>query len=89
MAYFSEKAVLKKEGPLKYQIIRKSEEITPFSGIYKCVGCGREIVSAKSNPLPPQNDHQHDSASEGEIRWQLIVRADHQSYRDRAQAPAG
>ena len=49
---------------------------TPYSGIYRCMGCGREIVSEDAKPLPPQNHHQH-SYGQGEIRWKLIVYADH------------
>lgn len=45
---------------------------TPFSGIYRCEGCGHEVTSVASHPLPPQNHHQH-TASQGTIRWRLIV----------------
>jgi hypothetical protein len=49
---------------------------TPFSGIYRCQGCGREVVSEETKPMPPQNHHQH-TIAQGSIRWQLIVYADH------------
>jgi hypothetical protein len=52
-------------------------EITPHSGIYRCLGCGREDVSTKGHPLPPQNHHQH-TVQQGSIRWRLAVFADHQ-----------
>ena len=45
---------------------------TPYSGIYRCEGCGSEIASNAGNPLPPQNHHQH-SQAQGTIRWRLIV----------------
>jgi hypothetical protein len=48
----------------------------PRSGIYRCVGCGREASSTEGHPLPPQNHHEHNLA-QGTIRWQLIVYADH------------
>jgi hypothetical protein len=44
----------------------------PWSGIYKCAGCGREATCNQHDPLPPQNHHQH-NALQGAIRWQLIV----------------
>ena len=50
---------------------------TPFSGIYRCLGCGLEVVSEKGKPLPPQNHHQH-TRLQGTIRWRLVVYADHQ-----------
>lgn len=48
----------------------------PYSGIYRCLGCGKEVTSEQGNPLPPQSHHQH-SPSQGPIRWLLIVYADH------------
>lgn len=49
----------------------------PFSGIYRCEGCGSEVASNQGQPLPPQNAHQH-ATHQGAIRWRLIVYADHQ-----------
>lgn len=48
----------------------------PRSGIYRCMGCQREVASNQGEPLPPQTHHQHDHA-QGKIRWRLIVYADH------------
>jgi hypothetical protein len=47
-----------------------------LSGIYRCLGCGRECVSTQAHPLPSQNHHEH-SAAQGAIRWRLAVYADH------------
>lgn len=48
----------------------------PHSGIYRCLGCGREIASNAGDPFPPQNHHQHSSyqrfdpmATLGLCRW--------------------
>jgi hypothetical protein len=43
----------------------------PYSGIYRCEGCGKECVSTVGHPLPPQNHHQHNPARA--ISWRLIV----------------
>jgi hypothetical protein len=51
--------------------------LTPFSGVYRCMGCGREIVSESNKPFPPQNHHQHTPA-QGHIRWRMVCYADHQ-----------
>ena len=48
----------------------------PFSGIYRCEGCGSEVASNEYQPLPPQNSHQH-NGQDGAIRWRLVVYADH------------
>jgi len=45
---------------------------TPYSGIYRCEGCGKCVVSVHPHPLPPQNHHQH-TYQQGQIRWRLIV----------------
>ena len=49
----------------------------PFSGIYRCSGCNREVASNEGQPLPPQNHHAH-GVGQGPIRWRLAVYADHQ-----------
>jgi len=43
-----------------------------WSGIYRCEGCGREVVHTTGHPLPPQNHHQH-GLTQGRIRWRLLV----------------
>jgi hypothetical protein len=45
---------------------------TAWSGIYRCQGCGREVVHTTGHLLPPQNHHQH-SVGQGSIRWELVV----------------
>ncbi len=45
----------------------------PVSGIYRCIGCKKEITSNEGDPFPPQNHHQH-STSQGAIKWKLNVR---------------
>ncbi len=47
----------------------------PASGIYRCVGCGKEVAANQGNPLPTQNHAQHDPRVHGPIRWQLLVYA--------------
>lgn len=48
-------------------------EAVPVSGIYRCLGCNREVTSNDGDPFPPQNHHQH-SNGQGSIRWRLNVR---------------
>jgi len=49
----------------------------PHSGIYRCGGCGREIVAEQNRQFPPQNHHAH-AVNQGPIRWRMVVYADHQ-----------
>ena len=46
--------------------------LTPYSGIYRCEGCGKSTTSVHNYPLPPQNHHQHVPA-QGRIRWRLAA----------------
>ena len=48
----------------------------PFAGIYRCMGCHREIAIAFGHTLPPQDHHSH-TAQQGAIRWRLVAFADH------------
>jgi hypothetical protein len=48
--------------------------VTPHSGIYKCQGCGAEVISSAGDPLPPSTHHQH-SLAQGAMAWRLIVAA--------------
>ena len=45
---------------------------TKEAGIYKCQGCGMEVVSDAGQPLPPSTHHQH-SLTQGGMAWRLIV----------------
>jgi hypothetical protein len=49
----------------------------PHSGIYRCTGCGREVVAEASRSLPPQNHHQHSNSTA--VKWKLVVYADGQA----------
>lgn len=43
-------------------------------GIFRCIGCGREIALPDGHRAPPQNHHQH-TPSQGAILWRLLVLA--------------
>ena len=63
---------LKKSEHEAFDVVHEASVITPYSGIYRCEGCGHCIASVNPHPLPPQNHHQHTS-QQGRIRWRLIV----------------
>jgi hypothetical protein len=54
----------------------EADQFAPHSGIYRCMGCGREVVAEKGGTLPPQNHHEH-TAEQGPVRWRMIVYAGH------------
>ncbi len=76
MPFYNEAKYLKHEVDGAYNNIQGPGTEAPFSGIYRCEGCGASAVSTKGNPLPPQNHHQH-QANQGHVRWRLVVRTTH------------
>jgi hypothetical protein len=64
-----------------FDTIHMPGQLAPFSGIYKCVGCGFEAVSRSGDHLPPQvNCSQHAARWPnvyGEVRWKLAAAAIH------------
>ena len=55
-----------------FDSIYKPGETPILSGIYRCIGCGHEVVAEHSRAFPTQNLHQH-TEQQGAIRWQLVV----------------
>lgn len=76
MALYKKPAFVTQTDDQAFDSIHHPGNTTPFSAIYRCLGCGREIVSEENRPLPPQNHHQH-TTTQGTIRWQMAVWADH------------
>jgi hypothetical protein len=74
MAQYKYGAFLQHGDSAAYDQLHAPGATAPDAGIYRCVGCGREIVSHKNYTLPPQNHHQH-APGQGLIRWQLLVYA--------------
>lgn len=72
MAQYKYPQVLQPNNSNAFDLVHNPGSSTPFSGIYRCAGCGREATSIQHHPLPPQNHHQH-SLVQGHVRWQLIV----------------
>jgi len=76
MALYKDIAYLAKSEDATFDAIHKPGQTPPHSGIYRCMGCGREVVAEQGRQLPPQNHHQH-TTQQGEVRWKMIVFADH------------
>lgn len=54
-------------------------ESPKYSGIYRCRGCGCEVVGEKLKPLP-LGDHPRHSPAQGAIRWRLAVAAQQEPH---------
>jgi hypothetical protein len=72
MALYKDSKYLTASNHAAFDKVHEPGSATPFSGIYRCEGCGHESTSVVSHPLPPQNHHQH-NAYQGSIRWRLVV----------------
>lgn len=73
MAYYKNANFLSQEFGPEFDIVHTPGVQTPFSGIYRCTGCGKSITSTHLHPLPAQNHEQHPPGVP--IRWQLIVKS--------------
>lgn len=75
MSWYIADSVLDKSDGQKEWWTRAYEpgEKVAVSGIYRCLGCKKEITSNAGDPFPPQNHHQHTTV-QGRIRWKLNIR---------------
>jgi hypothetical protein len=76
MALYKYDAYVSKSTDTVFDGEQKPGETASHAGIFRCLGCGREVTSHEGGTLPPQNHHQH-TAAQGSIRWRLAVYADH------------
>jgi hypothetical protein len=76
MAWYKYEQFLKKSPGDAYDHEYSPGIAAPHAGVYRCMGCGREIGIASGHTLPPQSHHSH-TEQQGAIRWRLIVWADH------------
>ena len=88
MALFKFNNYLRKSDASVFDLEHKPGDDAPYPAIYRCTGCGVEVVSEDHRPLPHKNHHQH-TIHQGPIRWRLVVAADHKTDRAeiRAQFP--
>ena len=76
MALYKDASHITASTDAAFDAVRSPGESTPYSGIYRCTGCGKEVVSEYGKPLPPQNHHVHTSWAMP-IRWKMQVFAQH------------
>jgi hypothetical protein len=72
MALYKYSSYLAQDNSAEFDAIHRPGQTTPFSGIYRCEGCGVNEACNQGNPLPSQNHHQH-TTTQGTIRWRLAV----------------
>jgi len=76
MALFKHANNLGRNTSIEFDKVRLPGSPTPYSGIYRCAGCGYEVASNETQPLPPQN-HRHYHVPGVPVRWRLVVAAQH------------
>lgn len=74
MAYYKDGHYLTQQQGQEFDVLHSPGQATPYSGIYRCEGCGLSVTCVTPHPLPPQNHHEH-NAYQGSIRWRLIVKS--------------
>lgn len=76
MVLYKYPAYFQQSDSTAFDVIHAPADATPWSGIYRCEGCGKAVTSIQGNELPPQNHHQHTPA-QGRIRWRLAASHSH------------
>jgi hypothetical protein len=76
MALYKYGQYLTQSNDAAFDVEHSPGAVAPYAGIYRCMGCHREIGIAQGHILPPQSHHTH-TPQQGHIRWRLIVYADH------------
>jgi len=72
MAVYQDSSFLIRSDHFDFNVRRAPGTSASVSGIYRCVGCGQEIVAKKGQLLPEYEEHIH-GFELGPPRWQLIV----------------
>ena len=78
MALYKYTTHLGQNNDAAFDAVHSPGSMTPYSGIYRCEGCGHEVVSEEGKPFPPQSHPTH-SAAQGHILWKLVVYAQHKN----------
>jgi hypothetical protein len=76
MALYKEKKFLVESSHTAFDSTHNPGVAAPDAGIYRCTKCGHEIGIAQGHTLPSQVHAKH-PPSLGDIKWQLIVFAQH------------
>ena len=58
----------------RFKPIYEPGDTVQHAGIYKCLGCNREVVAKPLGRFPNAGDHEH-SADQGPFGWKLLVLA--------------
>ena len=72
VAIYKHPHLLNQSSNRRFDTVRGAGAKAPASGIFRCQGCGREVIASKGEPLPRLDHHQH-PAQLGNVRWRLAV----------------
>lgn len=74
MAYYKDLRLLGRENGDEYDLFYNAGDKAPYTGIYRCAGCGNSRAAYKGDRFPPPNHHDH-NALQTKMRWQLVVKS--------------
>ena len=72
MAHYQNASLLVQSRHIKFDKKYPPGATVVHMGIYRCTGCGHEIVITNERILPTQNQHMH-AFEFGPVSWELIV----------------
>lgn len=73
MAYYKDINLLRRETGVEYDLVHSPGDRVPYTGVYRCQGCGNSRAAFKEERFPPKNHHDH-NALQSKMRWQLVVK---------------
>ena len=79
MAYYKDLSTLLHTCSSEFDVTHAPGAIPPHSGIYRCQGCGVEIVAEQRRSFPPTQvcSQHHSPGKTGHVLWKMIVYARH------------
>lgn len=72
MVLYKEEKFFQQSVDAAFDMLATPGQVTPRSGIYKCVGCGHEIVASRGSLMPDDDHHPH-SQEHGDRNWRLVA----------------
>lgn len=74
MANFKYAGFLTLDKGAEFDRLHEPNSEAPFSGVYRCDGCGISATFLRGQKIPVQPQHKH-NGSQGKVRWRLVVKS--------------
>lgn len=69
MPLYSNPKIFKRSANTAFNALHNPGSKPPHSGIYRCEGCGVEVVAEQGRTFPPTHSHN----APAHVRWRLVA----------------